>query len=356
MDRRVFVFAALLVFSACAKQPPKSEDILSTGSGHKFTLRFADVVTGPISIKADFPNPNPDYAYTNDGPTAWPCDTIAFNPGKSPTSLPNTNGGPQIAVTSEDPIQLSGGYVLHPYKLSCNSYVLEVTNNEKRHALYTGVHQWRVSGDGTSLALEGITQKDGIWRNELRLINIASKTFRNIPIVPCSSMFAYDPWSGNRFVTYGSSVDFNTEICTWDSQGKNLAHITVSQEKTLWPPMIAAVDIKKIGYINDSSDIFYVVLPRRYIAGYETANPDADPGKNAVTIINTRRPTQKVVGYFNAITPQKHALDFQFDFSSFTFEKPIVRYRLAEFMLMDNGQEGFAQDSWSDWKEISVWE
>ena len=118
------------------------------------------------------------------------------------------------------------------------SYVLELKEGKKRHALYTQVNQYKFSPDHKILALDNqVKQAGGTWATMNRIIDVASKRTANLPGRDCARFF--EAVTNLHVVTYGSGTkkDANSfgpprTVCIWNFQGKLQKALSVPVQNT----------------------------------------------------------------------------------------------------------------------------
>lgn len=146
---------------------------------------------------------------------------------------------------SKSQIKLANGMTINAYYFDTDddaSYVLEVINDGKRHALYTQVLNYRVV-DSKFLLIDNMLQvkapqkKGSVWQRLNRLIDVTTKKATGFPGLDCTRFFAPEPNHG--IVTYGSGTKNGDSfgpprnVCIWNNDGKLVKALSAPIQNTM---------------------------------------------------------------------------------------------------------------------------
>lgn len=277
-----------------------------------------------------------------DGQQSASFQPILFNPGKTPVSFDKKKGYWKTQEKGQtyyfaknnrewDPRvhPLAGPFTLDHYSfqwfdaamedfgMTDTSFVLEVKKNGKRHALYTQVlHGWSVSEDGKTLVLPNFVNRNGVWQKEFRIIDIASKRATNLPVAGCAESLSGD-WIGGLLWT--SSGD-STDACFWAPDGSLRARFHIEGGMN----SVQAI-------VKKSGTTLLLVPPAEESVCKIALMPVAAPSKTR--FISASKDICQIYA------------QVEWDTSGFTWEKPVLRYRVApqyedEYGMLQYGKFG----------------
>ncbi len=241
----------------------------------------------------------------------------------------------------ENKIILPSPFDVTIYNFGCASsfsYVIDLTKNGNRQALYTHVLHYSFSEDGKKLFLVNSINNQGTWTLHKRIINIETKEINEIPNIGCVSEFD-GFWQGDRLLTYNidtSKSDYQTDICIWNESAKLISRIGAT---TAWGAANRNFLAEKIGLLPTEPDIFYAYTSKDEntcslfladIVNYTTKSVD---------ILDKRNYPES----YYCISP-----DVEFDFSKLYFDRGILKYRI------EKDEQPSGQKIWGDWQTIQI--
>lgn len=222
----------------------------------------------------------------------------------------------------EDKTVMPAPYDLNSYAFGCASdlsYVLDFQKNGKRLALYTHVSQWKLSNDKRVLALRNVTHGgDGIWKVQLRIVDIPSQIPVNLPLAPCTANIK--GWSQGMLVTTSDMSDdgLQATACFWDARGtlqgmisaRNLAAIGNSEAPA-----------NRIGFLPSEKNTVYVL-----------GTFGDESGNCRIAALNLRQPAKQKIISFDPHVATYNCADtdheVELDLSTFTLSAPHFRFRI----------------------------
>jgi hypothetical protein len=229
------------------------------------------------------------------------------------------------------------------------SYVLEVKEAAKRHALYTMVDQYRFSPDHKTLLVDNLVkQPDGKWQPLNRIIDVASKKTVDLHNYECSQFFATA--ANTRVVTYGLGTRKADDssgpprvVCIWDMQGKLQQALSVPLQNTLAN--------------SDASPNLFGLLPSEESTFYQLAYADghcvlrlqnlAKPDKHRQIQLPTGvvdKDSQNAVASGDVGDPCEDGISVEIDLGNLKLAGGSMRFRTSK------GGRGDLDKDWTEWK------
>ncbi len=205
-------------------------------------------------------------------------------------------------------------------------YRVEILKNGKRHALYENVSDGGVSSDGAYLAIRNATVagKDRVTE-QVRIIDIASKAFKRLPIVPCTTNILR--WSRGKLITssnliYDAIMPGYIEICTWDAQGKLLGRVQAGDIATATTER----PINRIGFLPTEKSAIYIL-------GGIGPQPGGQCTLRAVDLKDSSRTATvifdpKLPALYNCSDGSLDSVEL--DLRNFTIDRPSLRFRIHQ--------------------------
>jgi hypothetical protein len=240
----------------------------------------------------------------------------------------------------ENIIQLPAPYKVTVYSFGCASefsYLLDLSKNEARQALYTHITKYSFSEDGKYLYLVNNVNNQGKWTLHRRIINLETKAISEIPGIECVSKLD-GFWQNDRLLTYSQRsdrTDYPTDICVWDTSGKLLSRIGTA---SVWGAANRDYLAEKIGLLPDDANIFYAYTAKDASA---CALFLADTVSSQIRSFDLLNKSAYPNGYYCA------SPEVDFDFSGFRFDSKTLRYRIETGRLPDN------RIRWGTWRELT---
>jgi hypothetical protein len=232
------------------------------------------------------------------------------------------------------------------------SYVLEISEGEKRQALYTQVTQYQFSPDHKTLLLENLVkQPSGKWLPMSRIIDVASKRAAAVPPLDCARFYAEA--TNTRVITYGPGTKNADEtfgpprtVCVWDFDGKLQYGLTVPMQNTL---ANTEASPNKVG-----------LLPGDETTLYQLAYADKHCILRLQSLINPKvhrqillpsgavnKEDEKVMAAGENGDPCENGVAVDIDLEHLTFKGGNLRFRVSK-----SGRGDLAKD-WTDWQAFS---
>jgi len=159
----------------------------------------------------------------------------------------------------EGRITLPAPFSVTYYEFGCasdSSYVLDLSKNDVRQALYTHVLHFSFSQDGKYLFLVNSINNQGNWILHKKIIDIETNTENEIPnmgwVVESEGF-----WQGKRLLTYTykeEEPDYKTDIYVWDKSANLISNVIAS---TAWGAGAGFYLTEQIGLLPNDPDILY---------------------------------------------------------------------------------------------------
>ncbi len=281
-----------------------------------------------------------------------PCQPEFFDPKtaelyKEDGILRVKGTSPYTSVNIKE--ESSGSYNIIEYRFSCgfqHSYVVEIENNNERHALYTHVLEWKLSPDKKYLYLTNNLKKDNEkWELLKRVINIKDKKSADLPNIDCVSLLAR--WDNDTLITF-SDLNYKdthqiknlaeiirenpTEVCLWSKDGNLLYRIS---SLLSWDVVDRFLPTFQIGLLPEDDDIFYAYTFSFFEEKCFLHLQDLKNHERNRKIKISKGKTNGVLFC--------HSIEF--DFKDFKFDSSIINYRLRDTI---GGHQ------WGEWKTIDI--
>jgi hypothetical protein len=317
MCRQVLV--AVLLLSGCSKEgsaPQEQDSKTAEVRPRSFPVEVLSTVeVEPVRSVSDTP---PD-----------DCQPAVFDP-----ALPVRGGSepPQVQRRA-----LAPPFSLVQYEFACAStwsHVLEVKRDGVRHALYTHVEpDWQLSPDKRTLVMKNVVAgQHGKWERRFRAIDIATKKAVALPGHHRCAAYVQG-FRGNCFVsTSGVDHESTPEACTWDLSSGLQARMSVS-------------GLEFSGGASDSPANTVELLPAEPTGVYllATASGEGEAFDCELVALDwkdpSRRYQRKLKVKLDGMSCHRGDERVELDLSTFTFDRPTVRYRVVK-------QQGGAGGRW----------
>ncbi len=240
----------------------------------------------------------------------------------------------------EDKITLPAPYDLNFYEFGCASsfsYVLELTKNDQREALYTHVGNFGVSEDKKYLYLaNNVKSADGKWEKLRRIINIESQKTIKLPNMDCVSGLGF--WDGTTLITYSNEQEYTsgetkTKVCFWSIEGNLRSQLEAPLD---WGAGAGYYLDSPMGLLPKDNDIFYAFVPKFKDNKCHLVLQDL---KNALR--------HKEI---EIIDRDPHCPRVDFDFNNLSFESKTVRFRLQDCSYDYASPSGVEKCNWKEWQ------
>lgn len=292
-----------------------------------------------------------------------PCQPGLFDPKTSKFSLVQQNGTPSRLYKiqgfqddidggvmmidgwnkeGENKVNLPAPYTVTVYTFGCASsfsYVLDLSKNGVRQALYTHVLHYAFSDDGRYLYLVNAMNNQGNWIEHKRIINIETNTVREIPNLECESELD-GFWQGDRLVTYAErkdKSDYQTDICIWENTARLVSNVGAT---TAWGAASGDYLAEKIGLLPNEPDIFYAYTSRdTNTCSLFLVDITKNEFSKTVDILDKRSYSQS---YYCA------SPEVEFNFSGLSLGRGTLKYRIAK------DKQSSGQIIWGDWQVVSM--
>ena len=241
----------------------------------------------------------------------------------------------------ENKINLPSPFKVTIYQFGCASsfsFVIDLSKNNIRQALYTHVLHYSFSEDGKYLFLINNINNQNTWTLHKRIINLETKESNEIPNIKCvSELDGF--WQADRLLTYAERKerpDYGTDICIWDKSGNLISRIDAT---TAWGAASRDFLAEKIGLLPNNPNIFYT---------YTSKNDNtcslflADIRKiNLFKTIDILNKDNYVHNHYYCAEPE-----VEFDFSALNFSSGRLKYRI------EKNRQPSGQIIWNKWQII----
>lgn len=296
-------------------------------------------------------------ATTENADSPSPCQPTYFQPGDVPDadSSKLTVNGKSVTVSRSTYDEFLGR-PLAPYRFveylfegqdGCRSSALHVLKDGKHVALYTHIIQpvngppgWWPQWESKLLKVHNVHLEKKLWLEQERLIDLETKSEKTLPLDPCYlyGNFLKDGSMQARYMEPYANAP--TVFCAVAADGTPLVmvHPMGFGGSSMFSPRVDTA--KRLFVATDAFHQFtgsgYGPLSTLMIVSLDNANEWA--------ITETFAPETESdphACFFSDDSPE-------FDLSSFSFSRPIVRYRYHQ-----HEKPCFDPWTWSEWKQLS---
>lgn len=205
---------------------------------------------------------------------------------------------------------------------------IKINQSGSKYLYYTNVYQGSFSSDDHYLALRNaLAQKDGSYKEQVRIVDIATKKSEALPLEDCTTNIR--GWDQGKLITVSDMQEdgFHATICYWNTDGTRYGRVLsygMATSTTERP-------ISKIGLLPSEANAAYI------ITGYDNAPNDRKCTVSAINLDDPNKHTQATfnpgVGHFYCVNFD--GAKFLLDLSKFTTETPILNFKTEP--QKDNG-------------------
>ncbi|MEI6887383.1 MAG: hypothetical protein WCK31_04080 [bacterium] len=242
-------------------------------------------------------------------------------------------------------VTLASPYSVTFYQFGCastTSYILDLSKNNVRQALYTQVVDFSFSADSKSLYLINYTNKDSLWVLHKRIINLDTNVAYEV-IDPGNSCVASEKgiWQVDRLITYSKAdrnFSYGTNICIWD---KSANLISIASATTYWGAYSKDFLAEQIGLLPNDKNTFYAFTTNK--EGTNCSLILSDITKEGVSKTADVLSKNDYPNSTNCADPE-----VQFDLVNVTMSSTSVKYRVNTTV------SGKDPKVWSEWKTAVI--